>query len=174
MIGKEYFKGRDRAEFAHLTFKQYLGGNILDVGAGGSADYFRSQFDGKYISVDVSESRARPHVHADLERSALPFRDGSFDAVLCFDVLEHVDNPYRLFKELTRLARSYVVISLPNNWPGFFWSFVWGHNLTHKAGYGLPKEARNPGERHKWFFNLRKEKISSAVKLSWVGWRLPR
>lgn len=154
MIRKEYFRGSHRAEFAHLTFGEYLNGSILDVGSGGSAAYFKKHLQGKYVAVDFSASRSTPDVYANLEKAALPFHDETFDSVLCFDVLEHVDNPYELFAEAARVARKYVIVALPNNWPAFFWSFIRGHNVTHKAGYGLSPNPRNPGDRHKWFFNL--------------------
>lgn len=35
----------------------------------------------------------------------LPYADDSFDAVLSYDVLEHVDDPYRVFGEIARVLR---------------------------------------------------------------------
>lgn len=50
----------------------------------------------------------------------LPFSDNSFDAVLCSEVLEHVDDPNRAVAELKRVARDYVVITVPLE-PYFQW-----------------------------------------------------
>lgn len=44
----------------------------------------------------------------------LPFSDNSFDTVLCSEVLEHLDEPDRAVKELKRVARNYVVITVPH------------------------------------------------------------
>ena len=67
---------------------------------------------------------------------------------------EHVDYPHRLLDECLRVARRHVIVALPNNWPGFFWNLVAGHNVVHRAGHGLPLEEPPPGQRHKWFFNI--------------------
>ena len=37
---------------------------------------------------------------------SIPFPDGSFDAVLSFDVLEHVQDPRRAFREIHRVLRA--------------------------------------------------------------------
>jgi SAM-dependent methyltransferase len=39
----------------------------------------------------------------DLETAPLPFRDGEFEVVLCYDVLEHVFSPNRLLGEIRRV-----------------------------------------------------------------------
>ena len=45
----------------------------------------------------------------------LPFEDGSFDYVLCFETLEHVENPQQLLDELGRVVRpdGRVFVSIP-------------------------------------------------------------
>ena len=44
---------------------------------------------------------------------SLPFEDASFDHVLCFQTLEHVEDPYALLVELARVARHRVFVSIP-------------------------------------------------------------
>ncbi len=44
---------------------------------------------------------------------SLPFEDSSFDHVLCFQTLEHVEDPYALLVELARVARRRVFVSIP-------------------------------------------------------------
>jgi SAM-dependent methyltransferase len=44
---------------------------------------------------------------------SLPFADASFDHVLCFQTLEHVEDPYALLVELGRVARHSVFVSIP-------------------------------------------------------------
>lgn len=41
----------------------------------------------------------------------LPFKEGSFDLVLCSEVLEHVLNPGSVLKELVRVSRKYLILT---------------------------------------------------------------
>ena len=52
----------------------------------------------------------------DLNRETLPFKDSSFDAVACLDVIEHLMNPRHLLKEIYRVLKKEgeLVISTPN------------------------------------------------------------
>ncbi len=50
----------------------------------------------------------------------LPFSDNSFDTVICSEVLEHLDDPGRAVQELKRVARRYVLITVPHE-PYFQW-----------------------------------------------------
>ena len=44
----------------------------------------------------------------------LPYKSNSFDLVLCTEVLEHLEEPKKAYKELLRVSRKYVLISVPN------------------------------------------------------------
>jgi len=158
-----------RAHFALSRLGPYLTGRVLDVGAGGSAAIFRGALGSSYVSVDLTDIRSKPDVFGDFEKCPLPFADRSFDTVLCFDVLEHLEDPYTVFSECARVSVRSVIIALPNNWPGFFWSFVRGHNVSHLSGYGLPREAPAPGHRHKWFFNIEEGEQFIAAQAERAG-----
>jgi SAM-dependent methyltransferase len=41
----------------------------------------------------------------------LPFKEGSFDLVLCSEVFEHVLNPASVLKELVRVSRKYLILT---------------------------------------------------------------
>jgi ubiquinone/menaquinone biosynthesis C-methylase UbiE len=45
---------------------------------------------------------------------ALPFASGSFDLVLCCEVLEHVEQPHVALAELARVSGNRVLLSVPN------------------------------------------------------------
>lgn len=44
----------------------------------------------------------------------LPYKNNSFDLVLCTEVLEHLAYPKKAFKEIHRVSKKYIVISVPN------------------------------------------------------------
>ena len=161
-VRRAYAHPLGRAHFIVEEFADSLGGRVLDVGGGSSVKVFKKHLGDRYYALDLERSYTlgdaadgKPHDKVlDLEDGLLPFADGSYDTVICTDVLEHVDNIYAIYDELFRVAGRHVIISLPNNWPGMLGSFLAGHNLTHSAGYGLPPQPKQPGQRHKYFFNL--------------------
>jgi SAM-dependent methyltransferase len=92
-----------RAEAATAAEAAEAGGlRVLDVGCGVKPYYplFAGYAD-SYVGVDVVENRM-----AELLGSveALPVEDGSFDVVLCTQVLEHCDDPVQAVKELRRVT----------------------------------------------------------------------
>src|SRR5258706_256378 len=86
-------------------------GTVLDVGARdrGLSKFLDSR-NLSYFSADVDEGH---DFRIDLERP-LDFPDGRFDHVVALDVLEHVENIHGAFHELARIARTGVIIALPN------------------------------------------------------------
>lgn len=44
----------------------------------------------------------------------LPFKNNSFDLVICTEVLEHLENPKKAYRELLRVSKKYVLITVPN------------------------------------------------------------
>lgn len=44
----------------------------------------------------------------------LPFRDGSFEEVVCSHVIEHTTSPSKLLRELVRVARRKVTVRYPH------------------------------------------------------------
>lgn len=44
----------------------------------------------------------------------LPYKSNSFDLVMATEVLEHLENPKKAYRELLRVSKKYVLISVPN------------------------------------------------------------
>jgi ubiquinone/menaquinone biosynthesis C-methylase UbiE len=112
---------------------------VLDAGCGEgfAVDYLaRKSPQIRFTGVDISddavgfaERNFGTHVH--FRKGSvfrLPFSDRSFDTVLCCEVLEHLDDPDRAIRELNRVARRNVVLSVPLE-PYFEWLNRTGRRL---------------------------------------------
>lgn len=147
-----YINREDKHRFVSEKYMEFLEGKILDVGA--DQLYLK-----KYLPKTVTEYLATGlgdhpgQLKIDLEHDELPFKDGSFDLVMCLDVLEHIENIHTIFDKLCKISGKYVLISLPNPWRSF-WEYMESkpyNNNTNIKFYGLPLERAE--DRHKWFFS---------------------
>ena len=78
------------------------GYRVLDVGCGPKPYYpFFAERAAEYVGVDVVETPAA-ELRGPVEE--LPVADGSFDLVLCTQVLEHCDDPVQAVRELRRVT----------------------------------------------------------------------
>ena len=146
-----YTDRRTKAHYIYLKYQSILIGNILDVGA--DQCYLREYMgdNAKYVGIGLHSDKL--DLEIDLEKQPIPYEDNSFDVVLCFDVLEHLDNIHTVFNELYRVSKKYVIISLPNPHNTFMNYLKHGdyNENQHMKFYGLPLE--KPEDRHKWFFS---------------------
>lgn len=97
-----------------LSFVKWLGIKstdlVLDVGSGQNPNLRANVLCDKYV-IDNTERACeapvfmdnRPFVIAD--GSILPFKDKSFDFVICSHVLEHVDEPGNFLEEIQRVGK---------------------------------------------------------------------
>lgn len=44
----------------------------------------------------------------------LPYKQSSFDLVICTEVLEHLENPQKALAQLSRVSKKYVLVTVPN------------------------------------------------------------
>ncbi len=96
------------------------------------ADIFKRQFE-KYVSIDLDGAQA---MHA-MDITDLSFADGSFDAIVCNHVLEHVPNDRVAIAELFRVLK-----------PG-----GWGSIQVPMAGAVTQEDLSitDPEERHRLY-----------------------
>lgn len=60
----------------------------------------------------------------------LPYKDNSFDLVICTEVLEHLEEPAKALKEILRVSKKYLIISVPNEPFFMLCNFLRGKNLS--------------------------------------------
>lgn len=93
----------------------YVQGRMLDVGCG--AQPYRDLFPRvrRYVGLDHP---GPPRLDVCGDGLTLPFRAGSFDAVLCNQVLEHVPEGAKLMEEIARVLRpgGILLLTVPLTW----------------------------------------------------------
>ena len=60
----------------------------------------------------------------------LPYKDNSFDLVICTEVLEHLKEPAKALKEILRVSKKYLIISVPNEPLFMISNLLRGKNLS--------------------------------------------
>lgn len=113
--------------------------SLLDVGGaeGYMSAAIRELFGSRVRSCDLSEEackRAREifNVEADpVDGVNLPYSDGSFDVVLSSECLEHVPEYEKVLRELLRVARRAVIVTVPHSGPEEI-----ARNIREKIAHG--------------------------------------
>jgi ubiquinone/menaquinone biosynthesis C-methylase UbiE len=122
----------------------------LEVGCGEGviADKLTRRF-GEVVALDLPDAGLRADwrsyrgprfLHASAHQ--LPFADGQFDVVVAAEVLEHLPNPEQGLREMARVGRRHLVLSVPHE-PIFR-----GCNLA--AGRYVRDLGNTPGHLNHW------------------------
>lgn len=120
LIYNPFYFARKGLFSAMSTEAPHLTGDLLDVGCGRKP--YRSLFQVKsYVGMDIEQSG---HTHEDedidvfYDGKKFPFEPGSFDAVLCNQVFEHVFNPEEFLQEITQVLKKdgQLLLSVPFAW----------------------------------------------------------
>jgi SAM-dependent methyltransferase len=113
-----------RARYLRIAARVAPGMRVLDAGCGiGYGAAILNEAGARVVGVDASAeaiARARAgypgpdYLVGDV--LSLPFADASFDVITCLEVIEHVDDPQRLVRELARMLRrgGALFLSTPN------------------------------------------------------------
>jgi len=119
----EYMAGRISSWAPIEKIKGHARGNILDIGCG-AGDHLKKLWGlGSLYGIDVTDSVLKKaqkqneninFIHAPAEN--LPFNDNFFDLVFSIEVVEHVQNPKKMFKEIQRVLKpgGYFIFQTPN------------------------------------------------------------
>jgi ubiquinone/menaquinone biosynthesis C-methylase UbiE len=126
LIGKIKFYGRMLLDLQILTIykdvKKYLPGyqgNVLDIGCGQSPyKFLLNDKTTKYFGIDIVEADSFGYHNQDItpfDGRNIPFKDETFDAIICTEVLEHVQDFQYLIDEIYRTAakNAEAIITIP-------------------------------------------------------------
>jgi 2-polyprenyl-3-methyl-5-hydroxy-6-metoxy-1,4-benzoquinol methylase len=128
--------------------------SILDVGCGEgvlTAAWAERLGDGRVVGIDLDDpklraewaerSRANLEFRAE-EATSLSFDDGEFDMATAIEVLEHVPAPEATVAEMARVARRWLLVSVPREplWRG----------LNVARGAYLRDLGNTPGHVNHW------------------------
>jgi SAM-dependent methyltransferase len=117
-----HYYNRDRSVFLDWVGGEYK--RVLDVGcgAGSGAAWYRRHGAQEVVGVEVDDGSAAQArlvldrvVHSTIE-SAFSQLGGTFDLIVCADVLEHLLDPWAVIAELAQFATlsTVLAISMPN------------------------------------------------------------
>ena len=100
------------------TISEFAKGKVLDIGCGNKP--YEELFAGKinsYSGCDVVQSN-QSKVDVICPATALNFEDNTFDTVFSTQVIEHVDDPFKMLAEAARVLKKngYLILSAPFSW----------------------------------------------------------
>ena len=144
---EDYYKTsagkRDIPDFKITDYKNVSGKQILSIGVGTGRDTSYLANKNTVHGVDVSETGLKIAKKkgikvkvVDVDRNKLPYKDKTFDIIICKDLFEHLVNPLSLLQEIKRVVKKggYLVVNVPNH---FFWlprlRILFGSNLLWKV-----------------------------------------
>lgn len=133
--GERYVPEKGWAAIAYEHISRYLfassfarGKRVLDLGSGeGYGAHLLSKAAAAVVGLDIDEETAR-HAQAKYGNAAgnlsfekgsatrLPFGDGRFDVVVCFEMLEHISEHHEMMAEIRRVLcdDGILVVSTPD------------------------------------------------------------
>lgn len=109
--------------------------NVLDVGC--ASGWFLSEFALRYPkavfagvdvhkkAIDYGKKRYKNLKLICSDAHSLPFSNGSFDVIICAEVLEHVENPKKVLKEIKRVLSKDGIAIIEMDTGNFLFRLVW-------------------------------------------------
>lgn len=107
----------------------------------------------EFINIDFERFSGVDMVY-DLNKMPYPFKDSYFEEILMQDILEHLEDPYSIMKEIWRISKKNAIVKI--RVPHFSSNNVWS-DIQHKRGYSS-ETFKN--KNLKKFFTIRKQKIT--------------
>jgi 2-polyprenyl-3-methyl-5-hydroxy-6-metoxy-1,4-benzoquinol methylase len=162
----------------HIDFcRKRSGRRILDFGcATGNYCLRLKELGFECVGADINEvyikSAQQKGVEAYLIKDVLPFEDKSFDTVIMFELLEHVQDLDVVLKEAKRVARKNILLSVPNNTQFYLLKslrLTYEHMLALDHAYFFTKQSLSVllGKYFSKFYVLEAEPIFTQGLLPW-------
>ncbi|MCA9860607.1 MAG: class I SAM-dependent methyltransferase [Thermomicrobiales bacterium] len=152
-------------------------GAFLDAGCGEGfvTNVLMSSFPGMSIgafdfnpsSVKLAQDRNPPVDCRVASIYEIPWDVDSFDAVGCFEVLEHLHEPTRALQELARVSRGHLVLSVPHE-PWFCLS-----NAARGKNLDIRPRGSDPDHRNFWTRAAFGRFVEQVADVEWLGGSLP-
>jgi len=155
--------------------------SVLDIGwyVGWNSAFFKAPQDRYAIGVDL-DIRWLYKAHALLDDAVradvrhLPFKESSFDASICIEVIEHLakEDGTILNKDAKRVLKS-LILTTPNGWHGSGWARDIDHRelMDHRSHY-TSKDLQLLGARRVRGLGWRNTR-GSIRKYSYFFWMIP-
>ncbi len=124
-------------------------------------------FDFNPASVAVASAKVPNATFRTASIFDIPFPDASFDVVGCFEVLEHQQDPTAALRELARVARRAVVLSVPHE-PYFSLA-----NLARGKNLNVRPRGSDPDHRQFWTRRAFASFVDEALDVEWLGGSFP-
>ncbi|HXV27361.1 MAG TPA: class I SAM-dependent methyltransferase [bacterium] len=173
---------RRRVKAILETVGKRMEGKILEVGCGAGNVLEKTDY-AKLVGIDLSVSMVRrtkerlkdkPVSVLQANGEFLPFCEGSFDAIICTEVLEHVENPDRLLQEICRTAKpgARIAISVPNEiFINRVKDSILSLHLDHllfRGGYSVPEHMEDEWHLHIFDLKTLHKKLSDVFDVEKV------
>jgi SAM-dependent methyltransferase len=150
--------------------------HILDVGCGEGFTMRQLRGDGvqaSMVGVDYSLaalawSQVNGIAQSPLnvaDAHHLPFSDNSFDLALCLEVLEHLPDSSLGLRELLRVARDYVLVSVPHE-PYF-------RGINFLRGKHVRALGNDPEHLHNYSGRAFYRLVATQAEVVWHGYSFP-
>lgn len=121
--------------------------SILDAGCGEGfilkilyENKIGKKLEGIEYSNDALKIGKGLHPYLNLKKGSiysLSYKNDQFDIVLCTEVLEHLEDPVKALKEIERVSKKYVLITVPlEPWWTLFNFTQWGKDIGHINHWG--------------------------------------
>lgn len=140
--------------------------NVLEIGVGNKtvANYLKEQ--GIILTTLDTNKELQPDIVGNVLN--LPLNDNSFEVILCAEVLEHLpfEEFARALKELRRVAKRYVVLSLPHFGPPVKLLFKLPFLREKKIAFKIPFPKRHElGKEHCWEIGKKGYSLAKIKKI---------